>query len=57
LSKLFDRFPDDRRGLRRSGYLRRENSKLSLAFEPRAKFRVLALKSLDAFEQIAGSVT
>ena len=42
--------------MRRSDDLRRENSKLALAFEPRAKLGVLALKSLDAFEQIAGSV-
>ena len=28
---------------------------MALAFDPGAKFRVLALKSLDAFEQIAGS--
>ena len=27
----------------------------ALAFEPSAQFRVLALKSLDAFEQVAGS--
>jgi hypothetical protein len=57
LSKFLYRFGDDRRDLRRSDDLRRENSKLALAFEPRAKLRVLALNSLDAFEQIAGSVT
>ena len=55
LSKFLDSFADDRRDLRRSDDLRRENSKLTLAFETGAKFRVLALKSLDAFEQIAGS--
>jgi hypothetical protein len=55
LSKFLDRATDDRRGLRRSDDLRRENSNLALAFEPRAKLSVLALKSLDAFEQIAGS--
>ena len=43
--------------MRRSDDLRRENSNLTLAFEPSAKLRVLTLKSLDAFEQIAGSVT
>jgi len=55
LSKFLDCFADDRRGLRRSDDLRRKNLKLALAFEPRAKLRVLALKSLDSFEQIAGS--
>jgi hypothetical protein len=43
--------------LRRSDYLCRKDSKMTLAFESRAKFSVLALKSLDAFQQIAGSVT
>jgi hypothetical protein len=40
--------------LRRSDDLCRKNSKLVLAVQPRPKFRLLALKSLDAFEQIAG---
>ena len=50
MSKLLDRSAYDRRELRRSYDLRRENSKVALAFETGAKFRVLALKSLDAFE-------
>jgi hypothetical protein len=33
----------------------RKNSKLALVLEPPAKFRMFTLKSLDAFEQIAGS--
>jgi hypothetical protein len=57
LEQTFQRLPDDRRDLRCSDDLRRENSNVTLAFEPRAKLRLLTLKSLDAFEQIAGSVT
>jgi hypothetical protein len=57
LSKFFYCLTDDRRGLRRSDDLSRENSKLALAFEPRAERGVLALKSHDAFQQIAGSVS
>jgi len=56
-SETLDRFSDDRRDLRRSDDLGRESSKLTLAIEPRSKLRVLALKTLDAFEQTAGSVT
>ncbi|HEY9157263.1 hypothetical protein [Candidatus Binatus sp.] len=56
MSKFLDRATDDRRDLRRSDDLRRENSKLALALDSGADFRVLALKSLDAAEQIAGSV-
>ena len=55
LSKPLDRLSYDGRNLRRSNDLRRENSNLTLAFEPRAERGVLSLKSLDAFEQIAGS--
>jgi len=29
---------------------------VALSFDPRANFRVLALKSLDAFEHLAGSI-
>jgi hypothetical protein len=57
LGKFLDRVTDDRRDLRRSYDLRCENSKLSLAVELRAKRSLLALRSLDAFKQIAGSVT
>jgi hypothetical protein len=57
LGKFLYRVTDDRRDMRRSNDLRRENSHVTLAFETRAKFRVLALKSLDAFEQIVGSVS
>jgi len=42
------------RNLCRSDNPRRDDSKCALAFEPRAKFPLLALKSLDVFEQIAG---
>ena len=48
MSKFLDCAIDDRRGLRRTDDLRRENSKMTLAFEPRAKLGALALKSLDA---------
>jgi hypothetical protein len=34
--------------------LRRKNSKLALVFEPHSKVCLLALNSLDTFEQIAG---
>jgi len=45
---------DDRRDLRRSYDLRREESKLALAFGPRAKLRLLAVKTLGAIYDVAG---
>jgi hypothetical protein len=56
LSKSLDRATNDRRDLRRTDDLCGESSKPTLAIEPRSKIRVLALKSLDASEQLAGSV-
>jgi hypothetical protein len=45
LSKTLDGISYDRRSLRTSDDLRCENPKVTFAFEPRAKFRVLALSS------------
>ncbi|MGC1677870.1 MAG: hypothetical protein WA740_10075 [Candidatus Binataceae bacterium] len=54
MREFLDRSTDDRRNLRRSDDLRGEKSKLALAFESRAKFRLLALKTLDAIHDVAG---